>query len=337
MKSFRVGIDSYSLGPLKRTPFQVLDWVKKNGGEGVQFSEVHLEEGKDPDRAFLEDLAGYAKELALYLEWGGGQHIPFDLDTWKKKDLVPINRAAAEQASILGASIIRSCSGGLMRWNEKGLPTEVLLRETARALKAQRKLFEDLNCVLAIELHFEFTTFELVRLFEMCDAEPGGYLGICLDTMHLLTMLEDPLSGTDRILPWVVATHCKDGSLLLLEECLLSFTAEVGTGLVDFKGILERLATLDRTVNLSVEDHGGSFTIPIFDPMFLSRFPDLTMNEFSRIFTLAREGNRRVQQQGPSPLDRADWPKQCESRVRNDLSNMKAIVRGEAVPNPGDG
>ena len=51
MKSFRAGIDSYSLGPSKRTPFQVLDWVKKNGGEGVQFSEVHLEEGPDLDRA----------------------------------------------------------------------------------------------------------------------------------------------------------------------------------------------------------------------------------------------------------------------------------------------
>jgi sugar phosphate isomerase/epimerase len=226
----------------------------------------------------------------------------------------------------LGATIIRSCSGGLIRWKEDALPTETMLRAMAGALKAQKNLFIDSNTVLAIELHFEFTTFELLRLFEMCDAEPGGYLGICLDTMNLLTMLEDPVSGTERILPWVVSTHIKDGGLLLLEECLLSFTAEAGSGLVDLKKILAMLSTLDRTVNLSVEDHGGSFTIPIFDPLFLSRFPDLTMVELDRLIGLAREGNNRIQNHELSPLDRTDWPEHCEERVRNGIQNIKGII-----------
>ena len=30
----------------------------------------------------------------------------------------------------------------------------------------------------------------------MCDAPPGGWLGICLDTMNLLTMLEEPVAAT---------------------------------------------------------------------------------------------------------------------------------------------
>jgi hypothetical protein len=67
------------------------------------------------------------------------------------------------------------------------------LRETARALRDQKALLTDFGVVLAIELHFEFTTFELLRLFEMCGARPGEYLGVCLDTMNLLTMLEDPV------------------------------------------------------------------------------------------------------------------------------------------------
>ena len=49
----------------------------------------------------------------------------------------------------------------------------------------------------------------------MCEAEPGGWLGICLDTMNLLTMIEDPVMATRRLLPWVVSTHIKDGGVLM--------------------------------------------------------------------------------------------------------------------------
>lgn len=333
-EAFRVGIDSYSLGPLQLSPFELLDWVERHGGDGVQFTELNLKEGQRLDEAFLKDLAQYAAERGLYLEWGGAEHIPRDATSWRPKDLVPINRRAGEQARALRTRIVRSCSGGLMRWSDDAPPTEALLREMARALKAQRSMLTDLNVVLAIELHFEFTTFELLRLFEMCEAEPGGYLGICLDPMNLLTMLEDPVRGTERILPWVVAVHAKDGGLRFADEGLESFTAEAGTGLVDFVAILARLAALGRTVNLSVEDHGGSFPIPVFDPAFLSRFPDLTTAEFSRLVRLAREGQERVDLGEIAPLERSAWPQRCEARVRNGIVSIKRIVAATSSPLP---
>ena len=115
MSLFRVGIDSYCLNPRRLDPFTILDWVATNGGEGVQFSEVHMKDGTALDKEFLHDLANAARERDLYLEWGGGQHIPFDLKTWKKKDISGINKKIAEQAALLDTSIVRSCSGGLMR------------------------------------------------------------------------------------------------------------------------------------------------------------------------------------------------------------------------------
>jgi sugar phosphate isomerase/epimerase len=332
MKSFRVGIDSYSIAPLELSPFETLEWTKKQGGEGVQFSEVHLKEGQRlEDIGFLKDLARSAKDQELYLEWGGGQHMPYDTTLWKPRDLLPINRRAAKQAEALGAGIIRSCSGGLMRWTDEAPPTEVLLRETARALKAQMPMLSDHGVVLALELHFEFTTFELLRLFEMCGATPGGCLGICLDTMNLLTMLEDPLSGTARILPWVVSTHVKDGGLLTDEKGLVSFTAEAGTGLIDIEGILSLLSSLNRTVHLSIEDHGGTFPLPIFDGLFLSRFPDLTAGELSLLVKTAGEGQRRMEAGTLSPLDRAAWPDRCALRVARGIENVKRIAANLAT------
>jgi sugar phosphate isomerase/epimerase len=324
--SFRVGVDSYSLHPLKMTPFELMDWVRANGGDGVQFSEVNLPPRRRLDRAFLRDLAQYALERRLYLEWGGGQHVPFDLRTGRPVDIFKVNRRAAEQARFLGLRAIRSCSGGLMRWTDDSLPTGVLLRAMARDLRRQKRMLGDLGVTLAIETHFEFTTFELLRLFDACAVRPGEYLGICLDTMNLLTMLEDPVAATQRALPWVVMTHIKDGGILLTENGLLSFPAEAGKGIVDLKRILGLLSTLDRGVHLSLEDHGGEFLIPVFNRSFLLKFPDLSIAEFGRLLSLATESRKLFDQGQLTAVERSAWPEVCEERVRNGLRSVKRMA-----------
>ena len=324
-RHFKVGVDSYSLQPLKLTPFEILDWVQANGGEGVQFSEVNLPRRR-PDKAFLRDLSQYAREKRLYLEWGGGQHIPFDLRTGQPVDTFKVNRRAAEEAHFLGLRAIRSCSGGLMRWTDDSLPTGVFLQTMVESLRKQKQMLGDLGVTLAIETHFEFTTFELLRLFAACGVRPGEYLGICLDTMNLLTMLEDPVPATRRILPWVVQTHIKDGGILLTENGLLSFPVEAGTGVVNLEKILSLLSTLERPVHLSLEDHGGEFLIPIFNRAFLLKFPDLTAVEFARLLALARESQMLLERGGLRPVERGDWPDVCEERVRKGLLHLKKIA-----------
>jgi len=323
MRKFKVGIDAYSLKPLDLDPFELLDWALINEAEGVQFSEPPAQSG---DPAFLKELAQYAAENGLYLEWGGGEHIPFDLATGKEKDIAAINRKAAEQASAMGVRTVRSCSGGLMRWREDSPSTETFLREMAAALSPQRQTFNDHGVILAVETHFEFTTFELLRLFEMCEAEPGDYLGVCLDTMNVLTMLEDPVAAARRILPWVVTTHVKDGALVLTREGLVTFTAEAGKGLVDFRAIFEALSSLPAGITLSIEDHGGDFILPIYDAAFLTRFPDLTVQEFARLLNLAAETQDRLEKKTLAVLDRPRWPEVCEARVKRDLRAVRRIA-----------
>ena len=274
MERYIIGIDNYGLFPLGLAPVEVLEWARDNGALGVQFSGLSREEEKTVDDAYLKNLAQYAEEHGLYLEWGGGQHIPFDTQTWNRKDILAVNQKAAKQAAVLGTRVVRSCSGGLIRWQEQSPKTETLLQEMAVSLRAQRQMLRDYNVILAIETHFEFTTHELLRLFERCDAVPGDYLGICLDTMNLLTMLEDPMKGVQRILPWVVSTHIKDGGVLLDEKGLVTFPAEVGRGVIDLHKICEFLAAETDVIRFSIEDHGGRFVLPVFDPMFLSKFPD---------------------------------------------------------------
>lgn len=325
-KPLRIGIDSYGLDPLGLEPPEILDWAARNGAEGVQFSGLNLERGKGIDSSYLRDLAHRAGDLGLYLEWGGGQHIPFDTQTWDKRDILPINRRAAEQAAVLGTRIIRSCSGGLMRWRKESPKTETLLSETAAVLRAQKSMLKDHDVILALETHFEFTTFELLRLFEMCETEPGECLGICLDTMNLMTMLEDPLEAAERILPWVVCTHVKDGGVILGQEGLVTFSSEIGTGVIDFPKIASLLRSLPFDVHLSIEDHGGSFDIPVFDPLFLAEFPDLDLPEFVRLIGLARKSQDAVQKGSLKITERKEWPAVCEPRMRRNLKNLRTLL-----------
>ena len=210
-----------------------------------------------------------------------------------------------------------------MRWHDDSPPTETLLRETAAALRAQRSMLRDCHVTLAIETHFEFTTHELRRLLEMCEAAPGDWLGICLDTMNLLTMLEDPVRATERVLPWVVSTHIKDGAVRLDSGGLTTYTTPLGRGVVDLAAIVGRVTSLDREVHLSVEDHGGSFAVPIFDPLFLSKFPDLTAGELAAIVGLTPQVTEATTL---APLPREEWPGVCESRLADNLGALRALA-----------
>jgi 3-oxoisoapionate decarboxylase len=324
-RTLRVGLDNYGLFPLRLTPLATLRWAVAHGAEGIAFSGLVPDDDAAMDDAALDELSAYAREHGLYLEWGGAQHVPRDLATWSPKDILAVNRRAARQAARLGATVVRSCSGGLMRWHDAAPSTETLLRETAGALRAQAQLWTDHGATLAIETHFEFTSHELVRLFDMCEAPPGGWLGVCLDTMNLLTMLEEPVAATRRLLPWIVSTHIKDGGIGLDAEGLVTFPTGVGDGAIDLRGIIGLVASLERDVHLSVEDHGGTFRLPVFDPCFLSKFPDLTVEEFSRLVRLAVETARRP---AATPLPRDEWPRVAEARLAADLETLKTLARG---------
>jgi sugar phosphate isomerase/epimerase len=325
MKTFRVGIDNYGLYPLHLDPLGVMRWARDRGAQGVHFSGLDPDFIAVADKAYLQDLARYARENGMYLEWGGAQHIPRSTGNWSRRDLLEINRKAAREAEWLGARIVRSCSGGLMRWQPDSPMTETLLEETAQALLAQKQMLLDHHVILALETHFEFTSFELVRLIERCEADPGTWLGICFDAMNCLTMLEDPVCAARRLLPWIVATHLKDGALLLTSAGMTSFPVPIGSGIIDLPAILRLLKALAFEVTLSVEGHGGSFPLPVFEPGFISKFPDLTAGEFSRLVKMSQIAASKPNS-GCEVVERERWPEICEHRLAMDLRSAQTLA-----------
>ncbi len=325
MKAFRIGIDERALGPLGLSPFETLDWAIMNEADGVQFSAGA---GPAPDRSFLRELAQYAEENRLYLEWGGGEYDPIDPATGRPGDFVAINRAAAEQARALGVDTVRAAASGPKRWEKSPVAAEERLRLAARGLRELGSTLRDLGVKLALETQSVFTTYDLLRLFEMCDVRPGEYLGVCLDTMNVLTMLEDPAEAAGRVLPWVVTTHIKDGAVLLAEDGFIAFAAEAGTGVVDLESIVGKLGTLDRRINLSLEDHAGGVPVPAFATGFPDAFPDLAAAELLALLKLSMKSQRLLDEGGLSVLDPDRWPEQCERRVKRGLRALRRLAGG---------
>jgi sugar phosphate isomerase/epimerase len=325
MKTFRVGIDSYSLFPGGFSPLETVKWAVENGAEGVAFSGFEESIRTTLTSSVLRDVRKFADDNGLYLEWGNGQHVPMELTAFTAKDIFSSNRRAIAEAYDLGVNIIRSCSGGLMRWKKDSPSTGFLLEMAAAELRKQSSLFRDYGMTLAIETHFEFTTFELVRLFEMCDAEPGGWLGICLDTMNLLTMLEEPVSATARVLPWIVSTHLKDGGILAGDDGMTTFPAELGTGIVNIDEILGMIASAGREINFSVEGHGGSFFIPLREKWFIERFPDLQADEYSLLLKLAIESGEKIKGAKLKITGREEWPEIYNERTLKDINSLKKV------------
>jgi sugar phosphate isomerase/epimerase len=324
---FRVGIDNYGLFPLGLSPVETMQWALDHGAEGVAFSGFDEIRRSKINLDVLLCLKDFAIRNQMYLEWGGGQHVPRNLATWEKKDLFEHNRMAAAEAEILGTRIIRSCSGGLMRWNPGSVPTHQLLDEMAVSLSAQKQMLMDHQVILAIETHFEFTTFELLRVFEECGAKPGEWLGICLDTMNLLTMMEDPVLATERILPWVVSTHIKDGGFRVSDIGFNSFTAPFGAGIIDFQTIFMLLASINLPLNLNIEDHGGDFDIPIADPVFRKEFPDLNEEEMDKLMILSERTRQKMEAGTLGVLGRNDWPAHCEARMGINIRQLRTMAK----------
>lgn len=325
MKRHLVGLDNYCLYPLNLMPGDMISWALRNGAEGISFSGYEEAIRERFTETYLRDIRRLAADNGLYVEWGNGQHIPLDLKSFSPKDIFSSNRRAVKEARNLGARIIRSCSGGLMRWNKDSPSTESILQATAEELRNHESLFCDHEITLAIETHFEFTTFELVRIFEMCGARPGGWLGICLDTMNLLTMLEEPVEATERILPWIVSTHIKDGGLTYNEEGITTFPVALGSGIIDFDEIISKIFSTGRDINLSVECHGGSFFLPVNENWFIEKFPDLTVIEYEMLVELAEKTDNKKDDGNMKITAREAWPTICENRTQADIIKLKQI------------
>jgi len=75
-----------------------------------------------------------------------------------------------------------------------------------------------------------------------------------------------------------------------------------------------------------VEDHGGSFFLPVFDPLFLSEFPDITPNEFTCLLDMAQLAEEKIESGQCAIVEREKWAEFCEERIQQDILALKKLI-----------
>ena len=104
----------------------------------------------------------------------------------------------------------------------------------------------------------------------MLEAIDSPYVGLCLDTSNAFLILEDPTEFARQVAPYVRSTHLKDTCVYMREEGMTwQGGCVLGRGVVDLPAIIETLYEANPDLYMSIEDHWGRMTVPIYDGAFM--------------------------------------------------------------------
>jgi sugar phosphate isomerase/epimerase len=266
----RVGLDHIPLLQLFKWELpEFMDRAAEYGYEGILLPGRRLLE----DEGYRQKVSEKKKQLGLYVELGGagidtalsGKSIRELLVEWE-----PLFEAALE----LGAKVLIT---GLGTWpwkgrviKEEGKSPVDQIRGGIATLRELSKVAQDREVAVAIHTSF-FTADEYIQIMESVDSP---YIGLCLDTANAFLVLRDPVEFARQVAPWVKATHVKDSCVYLQPEGIDWLGGcPLGRGSVDLTAIVELLYQANPEINLTIEDHWGRSTLPVFDKEFLNSIP----------------------------------------------------------------
>ena len=326
----KVGLDGGPLSDLlKLDPLQLLDQAVEYGFEGVALSGKGLLE----DEAYRQQVIEKAQEYNLYIELGGAG-IDTALSGKSKEELLDEWKSLFPIAVEVGSRIL---STGVGTWPWKGR----LFKEKGRTLSDQiqgaiemlcelRRMAQDYGVTVTIHTSF-LTASEYLHIMEKVDSR---YVGLCLDTANSFLVLEDPVDFARQLLPYVRATHFKDSCVYLQEEGMDWLGGcPLGRGLVDLPYIVGMLYEANPEVNLSIEDHWGRMTVPLFNEEFLESFPEWTGQRLAKLFQHLWRGESLIRAGLHPTAEEAkgiDWKKVFPERQRSNAAYAKRL-RDETV------
>jgi sugar phosphate isomerase/epimerase len=147
-------------------------------------------------------------------------------------------------AETLGATVVRS-----MINTAEHQPS---FAEAESLLRTALPAYEAAGVTVALETYEQVRSTDLVSLVE---AVGSSSLGICLDPANSVAALENPIDVIDRCAPYVANIHSKDFAFTR-RGGWVGFTLEgvpLGTGLLDYDYLLEKVRPAERGINQIVE------------------------------------------------------------------------------------
>jgi sugar phosphate isomerase/epimerase len=331
---FKVGLDCYTVRLERFSYEQALNFVVEMGLEGYMVGRP-TDLSPTLDHGEIRAQSELAAMKGLYLEVGIPPVNPH-VDYWAPKglswdDRIRLLKKYIQAAIASGTASLRTLMGGQKDRHNPAVPWAQQVADTVKVMKQLSPLARDAGVRFAFETHCEVTTVELLRMFEAFGEDVGG---VCLDTGNLPILLEDPLWATERVARYVVATHTKDAILFTTPTGLAWQARPCGQGQIPLREIFKTVAYYNPNLTLSIEDHEGIFSMPIYDTGWMAHYADLTATELARVVQLAREGDRRLAAgEIPSPTaeDERPWKERMRPRLAASAAYLKCLLAEEGL------
>lgn len=155
-----------------------------------------------------------------------------------------------DSARTIGAKVMRVVGSSLRFRNQPHGPQ---IERLTRMFREAIQVAEEYGVRMAVENHIDFTADEMLSLLTDVNSP---WLGINFDTGNFLRLLDDPIKGMAKLVPYVYATHIKDLKVqegVAADEWYFFSCTPVGEGVVDNSRLVQLLADAGYEGLLAVE------------------------------------------------------------------------------------
>lgn len=346
----KVGLEANHLPGFKtRTPQDTLALVHELGFDGAFFKTL-LDLSPTLDLGQLREIKQTAEQFGLYLECGVSRVNPYNTaespeiralgDGDYRLGVERMIRAArtidcTELWAETATSANKPYPGYLnvdrfrtdVTWADQLLATEKFLRLLVPVLR-------EVGSRLCVETHEEITSFEVVRLVEAIGPD---VIGITFDTGNVVNRGEDPVAAARRVAPYTYLTHLKDPFLVPDTRGFQRQVYPLGWGIVNWQEVLAILGEHAPELHLTLEDHKGSVSVPLYDPAWHQHHPDLNTVEVAELFRLAQVSAERVHRgeiPDPAMYGPIPYSEQWRERVQQSAAHLRTIIAQQGWGKP---
>lgn len=326
----RIGFDRYTIQHRGFSPEATLRFAVAHRFDGVQFiNPASIDESLDS--GVLEGFRRKADELGLYLEVG----LPSPNPARRSRELgrpVSVREVAdglaphVEALAALGCRHARIYVGDRHDRFRTDFPWEAQVAGSLEVIRELTPRLVGCGIRLAVETHADLTAVEMLALLDRLDPQVAG---VTLDTGNLAMRLDDPLATAQLLAPFVVATHVKDMVLAFTPRGLCWQARPVGSGVLPIPDILAALLRTRPDLTLSIELHPRTYDLPIYDPRWLSFFPDLRPESLAAVVRLAAECERRYAERSldrPEDVEAIPWASRDLDWLASSLGYLRSVV-----------
>ncbi len=272
--------------------YALMDLAAAHHLGGVEFPPLRML--ANHDTATLEQVRAYAAARGLYIVSDGGV-----VDVAELQALLPV-------AAALGARAVRMTVSHILCGDRRSVRDTWAgyLQEIVRRLKAVRGLAEELGVPVGIENHQDMTSEELIAV---CEEVGSPQIGVTLDAINPLAVVEDPLTFARRIMPYLKNVHLKDYYLYRTREGFRLVRCAVGAGVLDVPSLLALCAAEAPAAPINIEV--GAYEarhIRLLEDDFWPGYPPRRLESILPVLRLRDAGARPDGEEWRTPWERGE-------------------------------